>query len=144
MGPALPDDRNLARYCRPGAFDDDGNPTYAVFLLRAATAQKPREEYLSAFVLEVLGGSNTAERLCQLRLEVAKHKVFTPAKTGKYALLNVGEARQAVHDWTANQRWIPITLEVPPYFHAGMHDTAIEEETAAKALLDAVKTFHST
>jgi len=71
VGPPIPDASHLARYCRPATFDDDGNPTYAAFLLRTATASKPREEYLSAFLLEVLVGATLQERLADLRLKLS-------------------------------------------------------------------------
>lgn len=142
MGPPIPDANHLARYCRPATFDDDGNPTYAAFLLRAATASRPGDEYLSAFLLEVLIGTTLEERLDDLQRELQAHRFLIPAKTGKHGVLNVGRTRTVVNSRIADKRWIRITVEQPPFFHAGIHDTASDEENVAKAIFDSALSYH--
>ena len=141
MGPAIPDEHHIARYCAPWTFDDDRNPTYTAFLLRAATAQKPLEEYLSAFWLEVFNGLTLEHSLADLRREIVHQAGLKPAKTGKYAVLNVGHTRGTVSRLSADGRWLPVTVEPPPVFHAGIHDTAADEETVSKAIFDSVLNY---
>lgn len=136
MGPSIADPNHLARYCRPSTFDDDGVATYSAFLLR------PQEEYLSGFQLEALQGANLEERLTDLRREIAERKLIAPAKTAKYAVLNVGHTRQVVNERSTDKRWVRITVEDPPPFHAGIHDTATDEDTIAKAISDSVLSHH--
>lgn len=142
MGPPISDNDHLARYCRPASFDDDGKATYTAFLLRAGTPSKLQEPYLSAFLLEVLQGTNLEERLADLRREVRERRVFSPKKTGKYAALNVGRMRRTVNERSADKRWLRVTREEPPFFHAGIYDTAADEETIANAISDSVLSYH--
>lgn len=136
MGPAIADQNHLARYCSPKTIDEDGVVTYLAFLLRL------QEEYLSSFQLEVLQGAGLDDRLNDLRREIQERKLLVPAKSGKYAVLNVGQTRQTVNERCADRRWVRVTVEDPPPFHAGIHDTLTDEDTAAKAISDSVLSCH--
>jgi hypothetical protein len=142
VGPAILDEHHLARYCRPRTFDDDGKPTYAAFLLRAATAEQPQEEYVSAFWIEVLNGPTLIDGVANLKQEVTRHNVLKPAKNGKYAVLNVGHTRATVNRLSPDRRWLRVTVEPPPFFHAEVHDTSADEETVSKAIFDSVLSYH--
>ncbi len=144
MGQPVPDNDHVARYCKGSDFDDDGRCTYAAFLLRPATSGKVREDYLSVFWLDSLTRSDRAAPIVKLRAEVSRLQVLNPGKTAKYAVLNVGRTRATVNARCADSRWIRITEETDghPYFHAGIHDTADEEETVAAAISDSIVEIH--
>lgn len=137
MGPALPDADHVARYCKPSTFIDD-ELTLAAFLLR------PSESYLSVNWLESLNGADQAARLATLKVEIA-NAGYQVAKSGKYAILNVGTTRQMVHERSPDQRWIRVTQETAgfPFYHAGIHDTATDEMLVAQAILDSIVTLES-
>ena len=137
MGPAIHDEHHVARYCRQSTFVA-GKPSYLAFLLKAATDTEPREPYLSVFWLEALAGSNLDERLADLRREVIAQNILAARKSALYAVQNVGNTRAVVKGRSVDGRSIRITEEPPPRFHAGIHDTADDEDTIAKALFESV------
>jgi hypothetical protein len=144
MGAAIPDKDHVARYCKPQTFDDDNKPTFAAFLLRVDKETGKQEDYLSVNWLESLSGSTEAERVASVRAEVRARNLYKPAKTGQYAVLNVGDTRNLVHARSADARWVRILQEVQgfPYFHAGIHDTANDEEKIATIIFASVKGHH--
>jgi hypothetical protein len=140
MGPAIPDGHHVARYCKPSTFDEDLNPTFAAFLLRV------NETYLSVDWLESFSGAEGhAARVAALRAEVAALGHMKPAKTGKYAVLNVGATRALVRQRTPDQRLVRITQEADgfPAFHAGIHDTANDEMLCAEAIAESVVAYEA-
>lgn len=138
MGPVIPDENHVARYCKPSWFNEEGELTLAAFLLRAEIA----ETYLSVNWLESLPGADRAARLASLRTEIA-NTGYGVAKTAKYAILHVGTTRKLVHERAPDQRWIRVTQETegfPPY-HAGIHDTATDELVIAQAIVESATAF---
>jgi hypothetical protein len=140
MGPAIPDEQHIARYCAQSTFIG-GKPSYLAFLLKPATDKEPREPYLSAFWLEALTGTTTEERLADLRREVADKSILKAKKSAVYSVQNVGNTRRVVRERSRDDRLLRIVEEPPPAFHVGIHDTAEDEDTVAKALVESVLSY---
>ncbi|HUF19361.1 MAG TPA: hypothetical protein VMP00_01285, partial [Burkholderiales bacterium] len=66
------------------------------------------------------------------------------AKSGKFAILHVGNTRSIVNRRSTDARWLRVTHECPPDFHAGLFDTTPDEDNIAAAILESVLDYAST
>jgi hypothetical protein len=135
MGPAIADSEEVARYCAPSKIDEDGRRV-AAFLLREG------EEYLSAGWLGSadINGSDRASKTASLKAAV-RASGFNYAASGFLAVLSVGRTRREVN--AAVNRLLPITEETDGYpaYHAGIHNTAVDELNVASVIHDSVEEF---
>lgn len=89
-GDPIPDSDHVSRYCNPSRVQG-GQPLAAAFDVRTG------EDYLSVNWLEFFRLPNQAQALSEVRAAF-RRKPFDIKATGRFAVLNVGEARQAVKD----------------------------------------------
>ena len=91
IGDPLPDDDHAARYCKPSVVDSDGLPM--------ASAFEPRrdESYLSINWLEYFGAPEPAAAVQHVRA-VFRDKGYKLRSAGRFAVINVGSAKDAVHE----------------------------------------------
>ena len=126
--PLLPDDDHVSRYCRPSTVEY-GIPTTAAFLPRSG------EEYLSVNWLEYFGEPTLVTAVERIRA-VFSEKGYRVSRNGRFAVLNIGDAKTAVEEATGravNFDYLP--LDDDPS-HAGIRgytadDLAIAVELAA-------------
>jgi hypothetical protein len=144
VGPVIPDDNNLARYCKPKTIDEDGNVTYAAFLLRRNADGTLKENYLSVFWLEKFNCATLPDALIALIAACRTGESLKLAATGRLALLHVGRTRDLVRQRTADSRMLPVTHEDPPYFHAGVYETTPDDDNVAAAILESAINFAPT
>lgn len=85
----LPDDHHFSRYCKPTAVGRDGLPTAAAFEIR------PAEEYLSVNWLEYFDTPDLRTAVERVR-ESFRRKHYQVRRSGKFAVVNVGAAVEAV------------------------------------------------
>ncbi len=88
-GISLPDEAHLSRYCRPTAVGLDGLPLAAAFQLKAG------EDYLSVNWLEYFRTPDLETAVVRVR-EVFRTKGYRISPNGRFAVLGVGTAKEAV------------------------------------------------
>ena len=86
-GDNLPDDHHIVRYVKPSLVEDEAVDGGA-FLLR------PDENGLSVNWLEIFGGNDEHSQLSEVRQLLR----LEPAKSGRFAKLNVGETKRYVSE----------------------------------------------
>lgn len=91
----LPDGDHVSRYCKPSAVDEHGLPLTTAFL------PKQGEEYLSVNWLEYFRDMNVTVAVDRVR-DVFRNKNYRLRPKGRFAVLNVGAAKTAVHEGTGN------------------------------------------
>ena len=85
-GEALPDGDEIARYCKPSAYNLDlGEPSFLAFMKRLT------ENDLSVNRLQFFLGLTRSEAVDRIRLEVKKHTDLR--LNGRFAVFNVAEAK---------------------------------------------------
>lgn len=89
----LPDGDHVSRYCKPSAVDEGGLPLTAAFL------PKQGEEYLSVNWLEYFRAQDLTAAADQVR-QVFRNKNYRLRPKGRFAVLEVGVAKTAVHEAT--------------------------------------------
>ena len=82
------DSHHVARYCKPSAISPNGMPAAKAFLPRET------ESYLSVNWLEYFGALDHADAVAHVRAAL-REKGYTVRATGRLAVLNVGEAKDA-------------------------------------------------
>ena len=90
---SLPDGDHFSRYCKPSAVDERGLPLSAAFL------PKQGEEYLSVNWLEYFRALDLTVAVDQVR-HVFRNKNYRLRPKGRFAVVNVGVAKTAVHEGT--------------------------------------------
>ena len=90
-GDPLPEDDHVSRYCKPTSVDRQGLPMAAAFRLRQG------EEYLSVNWVEYLGAPDLPAAVERIR-DVFRRKNYALRANGRFALLQVGDAKTAVHE----------------------------------------------
>ena len=123
----IPDDDHVSRYCKPSSVDD-GIPTSSAFLPRQG------EEYLSVNWLEFFGEPTLGAAVERIR-EVFSEKGYRVSRNGRFATLNVGEAKTAVEEATGRALSIDYLPLDDDQSHAGIRgytsdDLAIAVELA--------------
>ena len=88
---SLPDGDHVSRYCKPSAVDERGLPLSAAFL------PKQGEEYLSVNWLEYFRALGLTAAVDQVR-HVFRNKNYRLRPKGRFAVVNVGAAKTAVHE----------------------------------------------
>ena len=126
MNEPLPDGDHVARYCRRGGLDDNGEITPGAFMLRKSTQTKPPEDYLSVSWLECIGAAGLEACISALR----QTHPMTRKEGDLFAVLNVKETRDHVHNRSADQRWLrflhlPLPDSEP---HSGIFDSGGDSE----------------
>ena len=91
MNQPLPNEDHISRYCKPSSIDERGIPMSAAFGLRQG------EDYLSVNWLEYFGETDLSAAVERVR-EVFRSKDFQVRPNGRFAVLNVGAAKIAVHE----------------------------------------------
>lgn len=89
MNQSLPDGDHISRYCKPTTIDESGLPLAAAFELRQG------EEHLSVNWLEYFSERDLSNAVEQVR-EAFSSKNYRVRSNGRFAVLNVGEAKKAV------------------------------------------------
>lgn len=132
IGELLPDADHVARYCKPSTVDNTGVPTAAAF--------KPRsgEDYLSVNWLEYSGAPTTAVAVQHVR-DAFHNKGYRLRSSGRFAVLNVGTARDHVSEALGKQLRIDHQPLDDDPSHAGIHDYGADDLAVAvelKSLVD--------
>ena len=89
MNQSLPDGDHISRYCKPSTIDEFGLPLASAFSLRQG------EEHLSVNWLGYFRERNLSDAVKQVR-EAFSNKNYRVRANGRFAVLNVGEAKKAV------------------------------------------------
>lgn len=126
MGPPLPADDHVARLCRRKVLDENGDPTYAAFLLTSP------HTYLSVNWLERFGGAPRENQIAQLRA-VYSTKFKSVGSQAKIVVL-------CVRDIRATDDRLEVAHEPEPNdpSHAGIHGIPFEDDLIAATLLEKV------
>jgi hypothetical protein len=130
-GDKIPDDDNIARYCRPTQVAD-GQIQATAFMLRAG------EENLSVNWLEFLNCSSREIEIGELRgIYAAKLSVGARAKI---AVLNVGEVREKVVTESLDKRELDVLHDplVDDPSHSGIYNLKQDDELIAELILEVV------
>ena len=126
---SLPDDDHISRYCKPSSIDENGRPMVNAFSLRQG------EDHLSVNWLEYFDETELNAAVERVR-GVFRSKGFQVRPNGRFAVLNVGVAKTAVHEAvgrTLNIDHLPLSDDES---HAGIlgytsEDLAVAIELAA-------------
>ena len=126
-GADLPDKDHVARYCKPSTVDQ-GMPLVAAFQLRSG------EEYLSVNWLEHSGTRNIAAAMRAVSAGFLG-RGYGLSRSGRFAVLNVGSAKQAVFEALGHSLSIDHMPSEADQSHAGIHgyppdDLAVAAELA--------------
>ena len=126
----IPDADHVARHCKP-SWIYQGLPKAEAFRLRAG------EFSLSVNWLEYLRGVDIDDCLCLLRPIIARKRTVRP--THRFAVLQVGPARKALH--RADQQGVIFRHDpdLEDQSHAGIFLQDAEEDTVALVLKDLVR-----
>ena len=137
-GDPIPDDHHVAHYLNFGRIGEDGLPASHAFVPR------PREHYLSANWLEYFREEpDTASRVQRVRCALSAKITIKPS--GRLAVLNVGEAKQAVLDSESKILRVEYRPEPgdPSYTSIGLDGGFTEsDERLAMALRSIVQQRH--
>ena len=127
IGDPLPDDDHAARYCKPSTVDEEGLPM--------ASAFKPRidEEYLSVNWLEYFKTREPAVGVQHVR-DAFRQKNYRLRPTGRFAVIDVGGAKQAVREGVGKELRIDQRPLDDDPSHAGIHGYAADDLAVAVEL----------
>lgn len=121
--PPLPDADHFSRYCKPSDVEN-GAPLSTAFQLRE------NEPYLSVNWLEFFGEKNQKSAVAQVR-KAFQRKSYTLKANGRFAVLNVNAAKQAVKEHTRITLRIEHMPESDDESHSGIHGYTQEDLTVA-------------
>ena len=128
-GNPVPEQDHISRYCKPKTLTEDGEPSWASFML------KPDEGYLSVNWLEYFGDIGRAEQLAEIR----RHISLSLASSGKLAILNVKKTLEYVSDsGMANLSILHEPTSRDPS-HSGIHGYTYEDDLIAGLLTEVVQ-----
>lgn len=136
-GDLISDDERLVRYCKPSSLDDELRPSAASFMLRSD------EPYLSVLLFDRFNGANDEERITTLRIRTHR-RLMEFNRTAKLAILRTGEMRAQVNAFATDHRWVrvlhePVVNPIQYDEHAGIYDTAADEENIAEIISEKVQ-----
>ncbi len=130
-GDKIPEEDNIARYCRPMQVSD-GQIQAAAFMLR------PGEESLSVNWLEFLNRSGRDSEIAELRRIYAA--TLSVGARAKIAILNVGQVREKVLTESPDKRELEVLhdplLDDPS--HSGIYNLKQDDELIAELILEVV------
>ena len=129
----LPDEHDVARYCKPSSVED-GLPSAEAFTL------KQDKEYLSVNWLEYFNAPDLTAAVERIR-EAFRNKSYQVRRNARFAVLNVEAAKHAVHKATGSMpaiKHLP-TRDDPSHtgiFGGTAEDFAIAVQLAALITLE--------
>ena len=131
-GDPLPDCDHISRYCPYTRLTESGGPSGAAFRLRK------EEKYLSVNWLEILGQSNRANEIAELRSILSRH--ITLAPSGRLAVLNVGAVQSHVLINSTDSRSLRILHEPldNDASHTGIFDMNEDDDLIADLIAQIV------
>ena len=133
QGDQIPDTDHVAHYCPPSALNEAGKPTGLAFRV------KTEELFLSVDWLEHTNGTDTTTQVAAVR--IALGKTLTLKKSGKLAVLNVGETRDYVAQNSFDTRRLRVAHEPEennPH-HAGIHNLEASDDIIADLIAEVVR-----
>ena len=126
-GDILPDADHVSRYCKPSAVDRQGQPMAAAFVPRSD------ETYLSVNWLEHCGPPDLEAAVGQVRTQFLG-RGSRLSRNGRFAVLNVGAAKTAVHQRLQRRLEIDHRPLDHDDTHAGIHGYSSEDLAVAAEL----------
>lgn len=136
QGDVIPDDNHVARYCKPQAINESGQPTGTAFRLRE------KEKYLSVNWLESLRRPQPSDAIDALR-DVFNRK-FSLSKRSLIAVLDVGKTKKYIFEESTDSRALKFVHK--PGFndesHSGIYGYSYEDNLIAELMADTVSETH--
>jgi len=126
-GDPLPDKDHISRYCAPKTAPD-GQPTGASFMLRES------EEFLSVNWMEHFGGTDQEAQIAKIR----EHIELSLAKSGLFAVLNVGRILNQVQKFTEKKLAILHEPTRSDPSHSGVYGYRHEDLLVAELIMEMV------
>lgn len=112
IGDAIPDTDCVSRYCKPSAVEDG-------VILPSAFQFRDGEDYISVNWLEYLKAPSLESAVNMVR-ETFRRKGFSIRRQGRFAVLNVGDVKDAVRVVIANTPQIEHLPEDDDASHSGI------------------------
>lgn len=133
QGDQIPDTDHVARYCSHNTLNEVGEPTGLAFRV------KTNEPFLSVNWLEHTNGTDTTTQVAAVR--IALGKTLTLKKSGKLAVLNVGETRDYVAQNSFDTRRLLVAHEPEEnnQHHAGIHNLEASDDIIADLIAEVVR-----
>lgn len=138
----VPDDNDIARYAGKSRPDEHGR------LNGSALRPRKREEYLSVFCLDMIGGDDVSSRIEYLK----KDMPLAPRPNGKPGVVNVGHMKERVESMSRRKLSVthepkanPGKPELDRDYHCGVrglrHDDKIVADLTAERVEECYPAF---
>ena len=134
-GVELPDTDHVSRYCKPTTVGRDGLPMAAAFELRAG------EDHLSVNWLEYFG-AHVPEGAVERVRNAFEAKGYRLGRNGRFAALNVGDAKTAVSETVGGPARIQHLPVDDDESHSGVFGYAADDLAVAVAIKALVRHQH--
>jgi hypothetical protein len=129
----VPDSDHVSRYCKPTSCTEQQVPTSAAFQLRST------ERSLSVNWLEFLDLQSRREEIAEIQ-RILELKFSRIATSGRIAILNVGQTRKHVLDYTPDRRMLTALHEPEANdpSHSGIYGLEAEDLFVGELIAEVV------
>jgi hypothetical protein len=140
----IPDNDNIARFCKPSTISEQGEIKAGAFMLRST------EEFLSVNWLEFLKCSNRENEIKEIQ-KIYNQKFKKVSANARIAILNVGKTREIVRNESSNNRNIEILHDpindpikgIIDESHCGIYNLKQDDEFIAELICETICEHHS-
>ncbi|MDA2927173.1 hypothetical protein MYX78_08070 [Acidobacteria bacterium AH-259-G07] len=137
-GDFVPDTDHVSRYCSRSRLTEEGKVTAAAFQL------KEHEQSISVNWLEFLSQPNRQAEIAEVRKVLTSNRI-TLRRTGRIAVLNVGETRNHVYSAThPDSKDLHILHDPLPNdsSHSGIFGVMMDDQLIPELIVQTVKEIH--